>query len=128
MMRIDSPLRWFVVWAMLSPFLMLALLPAAVMPLRTAENGLTVVLCSENGPVQLVIDPATGAPLKKGTSSAGERCAWAGAHVAALGPMPSDLPAPMLAVAGRQAAVLPMILVAARATGRPPATGPPSLV
>lgn len=128
MLRIVDPIRWFVLWAMLSPFLMLALLPASVMPLRTADAGLTVVLCSDHGPVQLVIDPATGAPVKKLPAGAEERCAWAGAHVATLGPMPSDLPVRVQALAGSHAAVPPMILVASRATGRPPATGPPSLV
>jgi len=67
------------------------------------------------GPVQLVIDPATGEPVKELPNQAGERCAWAGAHVVALAPVPSDLPPPM-------------VLVAARASGRLPATGPPSAV
>lgn len=59
---------------MLSPFLLLALLPAAVMPVRVGDDGFLFVLCSDHGPVQLVIDPSTGAASGK----AARRCAGIG--------------------------------------------------
>jgi hypothetical protein len=129
MRRSLRPIHRLVLWAMLSPFLLLALVPVAVMPARTAEDGFAFVLCSDHGPVELTIDPATGQPVKKHAPGANERCAWAGAHVTALAPphLPT-LPTGLGAAPRRHAGIAPMVLVAADATGRPPATGPPSRI
>lgn len=64
----------------LLPFVLLTLLPAQVMPAR-GSDGLTLTLCTEVGPVDVVIDPATGAPLPA-QPNLHERCAWASAQVA----------------------------------------------
>ncbi|HQU66984.1 MAG TPA: hypothetical protein PLI43_02170 [Albidovulum sp.] len=42
--------------------------------MRTADEGLAVVLCGDRGAEKLVIDPAIGAPVKKPPAGAGERC------------------------------------------------------
>lgn len=73
-------LRRTVIAVVLMPFVLLTLLPAQVMPAHGAD-GLTLTLCTEAGPVDVVIDPATGAP-KPAQSDRHERCAWASAQVA----------------------------------------------
>ena len=73
-------LRRLAVAILLLPFVLLTLLPAQVMPARGAD-GLTLTLCTEAGPVDVVIDPATGAPVPA-KATGHERCAWASAQVA----------------------------------------------
>lgn len=73
-------LRRMALAVLLLPFVLLTLLPAQVMPVR-GSDGLTLTLCTEAGPVDVVIDPATGAPLPAQPDQH-ERCAWASAQVA----------------------------------------------
>lgn len=80
-----------VVAVLLMPFFLLTLLPAQVMPAQGAD-GLTLTLCTEGGPVDVVIDPATGASVPA-KAEGHERCAWASAQVAvALLSAPPVLP------------------------------------
>lgn len=73
--------RLFAHWAMLLAALALAILPAGAMPARSADGGLTLVLCSETGPVTVTLDPETGKPV-----AARDRCFWSLAHPPAAVP------------------------------------------
>ena len=119
-----SFLRAVLAWALLAPFLVLSLLSPSVMPHRTADGAVSMVLCSVDGPVSVALDPVTGAPLP--TEQSSERCAWAmSAELAVLQP---EITAKAAPVAERRAQTPPASLTLARATatGLPPATGPPS--
>jgi hypothetical protein len=86
--------RWLALWALLAAFAPLALLPAGVMPSQGA-GGLTLVLCTGDGPVSVTLDPVTGEP----TQDAPDRCAWAVAQGPAVLPLPfaPAVPAPRAA-------------------------------
>ncbi len=128
--------------AVLLPFLLSSLIAAGVMPARAPNGAITLVICTALGPAELLVDPATMAPVaagpdgipkdtpeKDGPQKDGTNrkaaCAWAAAHgdvAAPPPPMPDTAPArPLMPIAGP----VPAILAAARATGLPPATGPP---
>lgn len=109
-----------------APFFLSALVPAGVMP-GISNGAPTMVICSAMGMVEMAVDPLTGAPVEK-APEAGKRCDWNSARSAdaLLPPLPVIAPA---ALALRAGAPNPSaILVAASATGLPPATGPPAAV
>jgi hypothetical protein len=107
---------------MLLPFVLLSLVGQGVMPKRTAQ-GITLVLCSVDGPVEVTLDPATGAPVP---STPDPHCDWATAQVLALTALP-------------ETPVLPLTLRPAEPAGEAPvhrpahdprglfARGPPTL-
>lgn len=71
----------------------LAILPQGVMPHVGADGGLELVLCSSEGPVSMIIDPATGEARRKGPAeSAKPACDWAIAHSFSV--LLADTPAP----------------------------------
>jgi hypothetical protein len=71
---------------MLLPFVLLSLIGQGVM-LRQSPGGLTVVLCSVDGPTTLTLDPDTGLPVAPDKV---DRCDWATQQAAlhAAGPGP----------------------------------------
>ncbi len=79
-------------WILLVPFMLLTLLPAAVMPAQTVNGTMTLVLCTGDGPVETVMDLG-GAPDE---NTPMQRCDWAAQAAAALLP---DLVLPVRSVA-----------------------------
>lgn len=65
------------------PFMLLSLLAPGYMPQRSADGALTLVICSDQGAVELRVDPATGEPLSQ-QAPEDDRCHWAQAGMAAL--------------------------------------------
>lgn len=121
-------LRAVLVWALLAPFLFMSLLPAAAMPARAADGTLTMVLCTEDGPVEMVLDLATGQPAEKAPQGKTGHCDWScGLFAADLAPAPQAALAVVLAATRLAPPAPPAILADAAATGLPPATGPPSV-
>lgn len=111
--------------ALLVPFLALTLIPAQMMPARGADGTLTIVLCVNGGAQTVTVDLTTGKPVRQ---AADGRCDWACAQMAVV-----DLAQPVMPVVAMQArqaqpSATPTILAMARATGLPPATGPPGLL
>ncbi len=58
---------------LLVPFLLMTLLPAAVMPMQAANGTVMLVLCTGDGPVEMAVDLGS-APDDTATSP---RCDWA---------------------------------------------------
>lgn len=61
--------------------LLAALFPVGMMPGMGQDGQVVMVLCSGNGPVQMVLDPMTGA-FHKAPAQGGPACDWAGAQAA----------------------------------------------
>jgi hypothetical protein len=120
-------LRAFAVWAMLAPFLLLSLLPSAAMPAIAPDGSLTMVLCTPDGPVEMVMDLATGQPIEKQhPEGKSDRCDWASSLVTDdLSPALPTLPARSLTATPLAPPPPPAVLADAAATGLPPSTGPP---
>jgi hypothetical protein len=78
--------------ALVVPFLALALIPQSYMPDRAAAGGMVLILCTDEGAVEIAIDPATGAPVQK--QKAGDPCIWSLAGAAGLLPQAVALPLP----------------------------------
>lgn len=76
-------LRQFGFLAMLLPFLALSLFAQGVMPGRAADGTVALVLCTPQGPVEMVIDLANGQPVRH-PATTDERCKWAGAQPAVV--------------------------------------------
>lgn len=119
-------LRIIALWAMLSPFLMLSLLSPSVMPARQTDGTLALVLCSVDGPGEVVIDLATGQPVEQAPDSVHDRCDWACGQMAVADLMRPGVPP--VAIRARRADPPPAatVLHLASLTGLPPATGPPA--
>jgi hypothetical protein len=63
---------------MLLPFGLLALIPAAAMPMQGADGRIVMVLCTTDGRVDVLFDPATGEVSEVPTKAPGT-CDWAAA-------------------------------------------------
>ncbi len=99
----------------------MAAVPRGAMPVQLSEGALVMVLCTGEGPLRVVADPATGEvrPLPAGDrGTATAACAWCLAQAAFDLPAPAVVPA-TAAPAGRTAP-------AERATARRPAHDPRS--
>jgi hypothetical protein len=91
------------------PFLVMALLPAGVMPGRAADGTLVMVLCTDAGPVEMVVDLATGAATETPASGSGAPpCDWAAAQAAVVLAQTVAMPGPP-GVIRRADAVLPSL-------------------
>lgn len=66
------------------PFVLLTLIAPGYMPVRDADGGLRMVICSDAGMVEITIDPATGEPVESAPEDG--RCAWMAAAMADLVP------------------------------------------
>ncbi len=126
-------LRGFALWAALGPFLLLSLISPGVMPARGADGAVTLVLCTPEGIVEIAVDPQTLQPLDDGADGparhpdpgAGDHCPWAGLQPPIDLTAHAQLPRMMRPVLPQGFALADTVLVAGRATGLPPATGPP---
>lgn len=121
----ENRLRRWLLWAMISPFLLMSLLSPAVMPARGLDGAMTLVLCSGEGPVTVTLDPVSGEPVHKAPDAG--RCDWACAQHAIIDAGQTAMPEPFPVFAAPECAPAPAHLAEARATGLPPATGPPSV-
>jgi len=63
-------------WLLIAPFLLTLLVPPSIMPARTADGGMSIVICTGDGPLEMRIDPATGEPLPDHKDDAGAGCHW----------------------------------------------------
>ena len=71
-------LRRIALVLMLLPFGLLALIPAAAMPMQGADGRIVMVLCTTDGRVNVLFDPATGEVSDLPTKAPGT-CDWAAA-------------------------------------------------
>ena len=115
--------------AVLLPFLLSSLIATGVMPARAADGAITLVICNALGPSELRVDPDTLQPIAPEKDApkdkTGSACAWAASHAEFAPPMLPALALPVRRGESLPAPALSTILATARATGLPPATGPP---
>ena len=81
------------------PFLLMSLMAPGYMPVQGADGGITMVICSGDGPVTMILDPATGAPMAQDGSKDGPkdgRCSWAQAAMAVADLAPTQLAPPVM--------------------------------
>ena len=131
---VQRSIRQLVVGALLLPFLLLSTISHQVMPLRSAEGALMLVLCPGEDQQQVHADHADHAahmshgaddPEQTDHRNSGGLCDWACANsVLALTDLPA-LPRADRRMIRFRPAPLPLTLAVARKTGLPPATGPP---
>lgn len=115
---------------MLLPFVSSSLIADGVMPGRGANGVMMMVICTGNGMVEMAFDAASMTPVddadpESDERSAGMLCAWAAGQFEVALPPLTALALPKR-LARRPGPPGPSaILDYARATGLPPATGPP---
>ena len=80
--------------AVVVPLLALGLFPTGVMPGQDQDGTVVLVLCSGNGPMLMVLDPATGTFQKAPPSAPKTACDWAMAQVGVTLPPAIALPLP----------------------------------
>ncbi len=98
--RRSPPQRRIALWLALLPFLALSLIAPGVMPARAADGTMVLVLCTPEGPQELIVDPGSGPDSHKDDA----RCDWAqGQPGAPLDAAPASLPA--MLTAGRTASL-----------------------
>jgi hypothetical protein len=90
-MRMRPSHHRFFGWLLTLPFVILSLIPAAVMPMRGTDGTMVLVLCTGDGPVETVVTLAGGddAPDLQ------PRCDWAASTAAALLPDIAPVPRPI---------------------------------
>ncbi|SNY56458.1 hypothetical protein SAMN06297129_3293 [Pseudooceanicola antarcticus] len=117
------------IWVLCAPFFLLSFVSGGVMPVKTTE-GIRLVICTGDEIREVLVDPQTGQPLEDQDSpaDAAGKCSWSFAHMAANLAPDLRLPRPEARALPLSPAVTPVILIAARATGLPPATGPPARI
>lgn len=120
-------LRRLALCVLLAPFVALALIPHGVMPIRGAE-GLVLVICTGDGPLEMVVDKATGETRPREPADPGNSCVWANASATVMLQAPVHLADVHLSWQPAIPAGASAILAVARATGLPPATGPPAVL
>ncbi|WP_172294477.1 hypothetical protein [Pseudoruegeria sp. HB172150] len=118
-------LRRAALWAIVTPFFLLSFLPGGAMPVQSAD-GLLMVICTGDGPLEIRVDPVTGEPVERDPHDGSGTCDWAMAKPAVSLASAPDFPAPTVVLVPSEPEVLPVIRAVARATGLPPSTGPPS--
>lgn len=125
--------RMVAFWAMLLPFFLSSFIAQGVMPVRTANGVIMLVICTGNGMVEMAFDAVTMEPVDEADhgdeeGSKGSYCAWAASQLTiTLSPL-MFLADPLLLVTGIGLSWIHAALEYARATGLPPATGPPYTV
>ncbi len=87
--------------AVVLPLLMLGLVPAGVMPGQGTDGGMTLVLCSGDGPMLMVLDPATGTFRKAPPAAPKTACDWSMAQTGVT--LPPALPLPLPPQSGARA-------------------------
>lgn len=121
-------LRQVVLGALLAPFLLFSLIAAQVMPSRTLEGALVMVLCTSAGLQQVAIDPVSGEPVETDHPATAGPCIWSCATAEVTLPAPQGLPLVESRALPLCPSPPPFTLAAAQATGLPPSTGPPLAV
>ena len=113
--------------AMALILLVAALLPQGTMPIRSAQGGLLLVLCTGEGPVQALFDPATGETRPVPQDSDHDRCTWACGQMQLAAETPLPLPSPLWQLAATLDLPAPASGAPVAETIAPSARGPPRL-
>lgn len=115
------------IWAVTALVFLLSATTNGLMPLRSSE-GVVMVICSGDGPLELRIDPRTGEPADDKTPGQHKPCDWASFNFTAYLPDAPVSPGEVTPILAETALIASSILTAGRATGLPPSTGPPAVI
>lgn len=118
-------LKWR--WVLLAPFLLTLAIPPSIMPVTKADGGISFVICTGDGPLEMRIDPATGKPVPDHDDNKGAGCHWNALRDAAT--LPDMALAPPVATFFSEPTLGPKALIPRRPTRfeRPPARASPLL-
>ncbi|RJE89318.1 hypothetical protein D3P04_01370 [Paracoccus onubensis] len=116
-----------ILWAVTALVFLLSATTNGLMPLRGSE-GVVMVICSGEGPLELHIDPQTGEPADDKTPDRHKPCDWASFNFTADVPGAPVSPGNVAPILAETALIASSILTASRATGLPPSTGPPAVI
>lgn len=106
----------------------IGLLPPGVMPRQGADGQLTMVICSGDGPVRMVLDPATGEMKRETPNPDRPGCAWAMAQSLPDLVQPVTLTAPLRAARPVTPATTAVLWRPAHDPRGLYARGPPTLI
>lgn len=124
-------LRIAALCAVLLPFLLTSMIASGVMPARATNGAIMLVICTADGPLEMLVDPATMQPTAPGHDMPSQKdkhdssCAWAANHADFAAPGFAAPIQPLRHAMALPTPARPTILAAAHATGLPPSTGPP---
>jgi len=115
---------------MVLPFVFASLIPSGIMPVNNAENGLVMLICTGEGPVEMVLGEdgeLTQVDTSGGMPSEADTCVWAiNFHSVGL-TCTSTLPVSITEYVKAKFAVVPTHLRMANVL-EPSARGPPEQV
>ena len=120
-------LRALALWAMLAPFLLLSLIAPGVMPARAESGVLMMVICHGDGMTEIAVDPRTFEPVGDSPDDDADPCFWGIAHSPVDLVPPVQLAPSVARLLAARPPAAPTVRIVARATGLPPATGPPAV-
>lgn len=126
-------LRIVLVWISVLPFVLMSIIGAGVVPVRSAEGTLMMVICTGDGMVEIAVDPATMEPIsdegdKNDTAPGQGVCDWAAAQSAYTLVGQTVLSLALQKIAEAWTGFAETTLTVSDATGLPPSTGPPLLL
>ena len=126
-------LRTVLAWVSILPFVLMSLIGAAVMPVRSADGTLTMVICSGDILIETAVDPATMEPVSdegRNNDSAPEQgvCDWAAAQSAYTLVAQSVFSFALQKITEARNSFAETTLMVSDTTGLPPSTGPPLLL
>ncbi|RLQ87036.1 hypothetical protein [Notoacmeibacter ruber] len=123
--------RKLVHWLLLAPFILSSMVAQGIMPAKAQNGFITLIICTGDSLAEIVVDPITMEPVESGDDGDGSganSCAWASMHHEP-GPLLLVSLSQPLTLSGEQlSSTCTAILEFARATGLPPATGPPATI
>jgi hypothetical protein len=114
-------------WVLIAHFLLILFVPPSIMPVYTADGGISIVICTGDGPLEMRIDPATGEPVSGHEDDAGASCHWNALRDVAT--VPELALAPSASAFFAEQAFIPLAFIPRQPTRfeRPPARAPPHL-
>jgi hypothetical protein len=109
--------------AMLLPFLALSAVPTGLMPAKTGDGTLTLVLCTADGPREMTVDLGGEEP-----AAAKPGCPWALAQMAVVLGQPEVFVVPSVVLPHTYVRALPTDLLPPTIPGPRTARAPPATV
>lgn len=125
---IEKSERSCAIWVTLLPFLLFSILASGVMPSRTDNGTLTLVICSGHGKIEQTVDRITFEPIEKESDAEGDICPWSIARIAISSVDFPCIPLVDFRFTVVRGSATEIYRLAASIAGLPPSTGPPAFL